>query len=249
MTEPVSYIASCSFGKDSLAAILVWLESGNLIDDVVYCEIWFDEKTPAELPEHYQWIHEVAIPKLKADYGLETTVIRADVSYIEQFYRKAAKGHIYGFPLRQYPWCVSELKRRPLNNFQKETETHKKIIGFAADEGRRVKGRMAEDDIIFPLIEQNITEAQAFEICEKAGLLSPAYNKGRTRLGCFFCPNQPLCELERLRNEYPELWAHLLRLDKDSPRTFRGDYLTVTDLEHNFSMNDRQIDFLGKDQT
>lgn len=36
------HIASCSFGKDSLATILLALEHGEPLDEAVYCEVMFD---------------------------------------------------------------------------------------------------------------------------------------------------------------------------------------------------------------
>lgn len=46
------YIASCSFGKDSIATILLAIEHGEPLDEIVYCEVMFDSKTSAEVPEH-----------------------------------------------------------------------------------------------------------------------------------------------------------------------------------------------------
>ena len=46
------YIASCSFGKDSIATILIALERGEPVNEAVYCEVMFDSKTSAEIPEH-----------------------------------------------------------------------------------------------------------------------------------------------------------------------------------------------------
>ena len=37
------HIASCSFGKDSLATILLALEHGEPLDEAVYCEVMFDK--------------------------------------------------------------------------------------------------------------------------------------------------------------------------------------------------------------
>ena len=35
------YLASCSFGKDSLAAILLAKKHGEPLDEAVYCEVMF----------------------------------------------------------------------------------------------------------------------------------------------------------------------------------------------------------------
>lgn len=240
------HIASCSFGKDSIAAILVRLRDGEPVDEVVYAELWFDENTPAEIPEHYHWIHGVAIPKLKADYGLETTIVRAGFTYTDVFYKKVTrgpnKGKRYGFPLRIGPWCNSDLKVRPLDRHKKDLADAVSIIGFAYDERHRVKGRMLEGNYVFPLVERKITEAQAFIIAEEAGLLSPAYTHGRTRLGCWFCHNQSIPQLKQLRAEQPEFWQHLLELEALSVRKeFRADGKSLADLDHNFALDDKQL--------
>lgn len=59
------HIASCSFGKDSLATILLALEHGEPLDEAVYCEVMFDKRTSGEVPEHRAFIYETALPRLK----------------------------------------------------------------------------------------------------------------------------------------------------------------------------------------
>ena len=39
----LKHIVSCSFGKDSLATILLALEHGEPLDEAVYCEVMFDK--------------------------------------------------------------------------------------------------------------------------------------------------------------------------------------------------------------
>lgn len=59
----------------------------------------------------------------------------------------------------------------------------------------------------------------------------PAYKDGAKRLGCWFCHNQTIGELQKLRSEYPELWQELIRIDQDSPVTFKPRRVTVADLD------------------
>ena len=249
----IHHIASCSFGKDSIAAILVRLKDKEPVDEVVYAELWFDENTPAEIPEHYHWIHEVAIPKLQEDYGLKTTIVRADLTYLDMFHKRVSrgenKGKKYGFPLRTAPWCNSDLKVRPLERYKRNLGETIDIIGYAYDELRRASRKLNDEKYVFPLIDRKITEAQAFAIAEEAGLLSPAYNNGRTRLGCWFCHNQGISELQRLRKEFPSYWNHLLSLEKLRVRKeFRADGKSLADLDHNFALDDKQLDLFGKEK-
>lgn len=110
----MKYIASCSFGKDSLAMILTIIEHGLPLDEVVYREVMFDDTTSGEYPEHADFIHNKAIPILELVYGLKVTVLRAKTNYKERLARLNTKGkHIgepRGFPLRLGPWCNSELR-------------------------------------------------------------------------------------------------------------------------------------------
>ena len=42
------YIASVSFGKDSVATVILAKEYGEPLDEVVYCEVMFDDNNAAE---------------------------------------------------------------------------------------------------------------------------------------------------------------------------------------------------------
>ena len=44
MNDRPTYIASCSFGKDSLATILLALEHNEPLDRAVFCEVMFDHE-------------------------------------------------------------------------------------------------------------------------------------------------------------------------------------------------------------
>ena len=79
-------------------------------------------------------------------------------------------------------------------------------------------------------------EHPVFE-CEENDLLSPIYTTA-TRGGCWFCHNQSVNQLRLLRKNYPELWALMLKWDKDSPVTFHADGHTVHDFDMRFQMED-----------
>lgn len=166
-------IASCSFGKDSLAAIITAEEHGHHIDEAVYCRIMFDDKISAELPEHEDFIHCKAIPLLQSRYGIKTTIVQAKETYCSRFYaeyqqRSTKTGQIYGFPMRKGPWCNSHLKVRPINQWQRLAGEYTAVVGIAADEEKRIHRKMEKDNFL-PLVKYGITEADAFKICERGG--------------------------------------------------------------------------------
>lgn len=173
MNTDKKLVASCSFGKDSLAAIITAEEHGIHIDEAVYCRIMFDDKISAEFPEHEEFIHNKAIPLLWSRYGIRTTVLQSDTNYTEQFFRKYQKGkntgRIQGFPcsLVRGNWCT-KLKLRPIEKWQKATGDYTAVVGIAADEVKR-KDRDTVAGKLLPLVEYGVTEADAFEICSRGG--------------------------------------------------------------------------------
>ena len=46
------HILSCSFGKDSIATALLALQHGEPLDELVYCEVMFNEEISGELRPH-----------------------------------------------------------------------------------------------------------------------------------------------------------------------------------------------------
>lgn len=253
MSTDKKLVASCSFGKDSLAAIITAEEHGYHIDEAIYCRIMFDDKISAELPEHEEFIHTKAIPLLESRYGIKTTIVQATETYCSRFFsvfqeRSKKCGQIYGFPMRQGAWCNSHLKVRPITKWQQLAGEYTAVVGIAADEEKRIH-RKTEKDKFLPLVQYGITESEAFRICSRGGCLSPAYNNGRTRLGCWFCHNQRVSELRRLRKEHPELWARLLELDAVSPVRFT-QRATVQQFDERFATEDAQLsifDFIDKE--
>lgn len=105
-------------------------------------------------------------------------------------------------------------------------------IGIASDEKSRIKRHTTENKLL-PLVEIGWTESDCRKWCEENDLLSPIY-KTESRSGCWFCNNQKVGALKRLRKNHPELWGMLLKWDIDSPFAFRPDLHTVHDFDKRF---------------
>ena len=86
------HIASCSFGKDSIATILLALEHKEPLDRVVFAEVMFDHERgiSGEIPEHITWIYSHAIPKLES-MGVKVDVVKARKDY-KSFFVNAVGG-------------------------------------------------------------------------------------------------------------------------------------------------------------
>lgn len=235
----MEYIASLSYGKDSIAMLEVIKLHNMQLDRIVHVEIMATDTIPADLPPMMEF-------KVKADkiikerYGIEVEHIHNAETYDYHFYRVRTSngkrsGLIYGFPMVKGAWCNSDLKVRELRRFERNKNIAQ-YIGIAADEPSRFHN--LTDRKISPLVEHEIIESQAREICEKIDLLSPIYTQS-TRGGCWFCHNQGLDQLRLLRKQYPKYWALMLKWDKDSPVSFKPDGTTVHDLDRRFALEDQ----------
>lgn len=221
-------IVSCSFGKDSLAQIVVMKELGIEIDDIMYCDIRFNDKISGEHPLLAEWI-PVAESILKSRYGLTVTHITAPKTFVEYFYTVKQKGRhvgdIYGYPHTIGAWCNGRLKLQVIDKYLKSIKDEiTQFVGIAYDEPvryanlfNRQTNKIVNRSVLF---EQGITEEMAFRICEKEGLKSPHYSIGGFRGGCWFCVKQSYADMYNLWHQYPKYFNTLLKMEKDSFNTF-----------------------------
>lgn len=236
----MKYVASCSFGKDSLAMLIKIKELGLPLDEVIYCDIRFDENISGETPEMFEFIKK-AEKILKEQFDIEVTHLQG-ITFKEQFYKVKQKGNKkgqnYGFPYVVGAWCNSRLKIEPIKKYFRNNKDVIQYVGIAYDEPKRYE-RLDHKTHICPLYDLKITEKQAMEICEKYDLVSPIY-KTSFRGGCWFCPKQSLKQLKWLYREHKDLWNILRSMEKDSHNTFRPDY-TLKQLEQIFKYEQMTI--------
>ena len=121
----MEYIASISYGKDSLAMLEVIHRNNLPLDRIVHVEIMATKDIPADLPPMMEF-------KKKADaiifdkYGISVEHITAPHCYEDYFYyvcngkKSRNRGKIYGFPLQKGNWCNSRLKVGVLEKVQKD---------------------------------------------------------------------------------------------------------------------------------
>ena len=170
--------------------------------------------------------------------------------------------HPTGFPTRWSQYCTGELKRKAVrfpdaqrqlvyklsqargktpflesaeDKAQKINIVH--YIGIAADEPKRINRHIDKPDKVMPLVQIGWDEDLCGLEATYMDMLSPTYS-GSFRDGCWFCHNQGVGQLRQLRHNYPDLWALLLKWDKDSPVTFHADGHTVHDFDRRFQLED-----------
>lgn len=248
------YIASCSFGKDSIATILLALENNEPLDRVVFAEVMFDNERgiSGEIPEHIEWVRSTAIPKIEA-MGVLVDVVRAERDY-RYFFANAVrggvyKGKIYGFPIGGKCFINRDCKVTPIRRYlaklaggsRRVRKNIVQYIGIAKDEPSRL-GRIDGSRKISLLDKYDYTEAMARAKCEEYGLLSPIYKTG-TRNGCWFCPNCSLKQFSQFRKQHPNLWAELRELSHTPNLCSYGFKYgkTFQEVEARMDWNERQL--------
>lgn len=241
----MKHVASCSFGKDSLATVILAREHGEPLDEVVYCEVMFDQDVSGEVPEHRDFIYNVAIPKLES-WGIKTVVLRSEKTYVSNFMHTIKKGPRAGC-IRSFPLCgrcciQRDCKLPPIRRYFKETgEDVKQYVGIAKDEMDRL-ARLEGTPKLSLLDKYGVREDDTFPMCEKHGLLSPVYDF-TDRGGCWFCPNAKEKELRHLFDHHPDLWNRLLelqRLPNKVTELFNRDF-RFDEIDAQFRLEDAQI--------
>ena len=182
--------------------------------------------------------------KLSALGARSSNLNTETLTYEDIFYRQFKnKNRIYGFQNIGNAWC-HELKRVKIprsQTVQVERETASpqvvQYLGIAADEPLRIARHINRPNVILPLVEIGWEEDYCGLWCQYNDLLSPIYTDS-ARGGCWFCHNQSVGQLRLLRKNYPDLWALLLKWDKDSPVSFKADGHTVHDFDRRFQLED-----------
>lgn len=215
----MEYIASFSGGKDSAATVILAHENNEPLDEIIFSEVMYSETISGELPEHIEFIKNVAFPLFNS-WGYKTKILRAQKTYLDLFYHIVERskyperiGKKAGFPMAGKCAVNRDCKVKAIRDYiaQKDSTELIQYIGIAIDEPKRLE-RLGEGKVSL-LAKYKYTEEMAKQKAEEYGLLSPCYGYS-TRGGCWFCPNASMQELKHLRNNHRTLWDELLKLEE-----------------------------------
>ena len=225
-------IVSFSGGKDSTAMLLMMLDKGMPIDKIVFCD------TGMEFPQMYAHIE-----KVEKYIGRTIYILKGKETY--RFY---LCDHVnqnfqvfYFHPYFRNRWCTRALKVQPFMKYIRQFNDVIEYHGIAADESyRTLKNQDSGRIIKYPLVEWGITEKQALEYCYNKGFDWGGLYKKFHRVSCWCCPLKRISEYRVLYNDYPELWAELVEMDKKSFRKFLKNY-TVQELGARFANENNKL--------
>lgn len=249
--------ANLSGGRDSTAMVVRWLELGNDLDYIIFCD------THYEFPQMLEYIDKIENYLLKK-FNKKLTHLRSDIDLMRKWaYEYPIVGGNSTGKLRGLPrtvgvdYCTRELKTKPTAKFVKSKSKsffrNKILIGYTYNEVE--KGRTSNLDYgmtEYPLHTWKWNEPEVEEFLRKRGIANPLYQHF-SRTGCFCCPKQSKRSLYNLFKFYPKEWAKCKQMETTAKElgclniTFKPN-VSFAELEKEFISNER-FDFSDKYST
>ena len=216
------HIASVSWGKDSLAMLLMLIAKGYPLDEVVF----YDTGMEFEAIYHTR---DQMLPRLE-QLGIKYTRLEPENPFLFDMLERP-KIKRSGDAVNGDGWCGGPCrwgtfkKLRALDKYAKK-QNAVVYIGLAADEGRRLE--KLENTKRAPLAEWGVTEAAALALCYESGFF---WEESGVRLydildrvSCWCCCNKNLRELRNMFIYLPEYWERLKDLQRKIDRPMKGYY-------------------------
>lgn len=232
------YIASISGGKDSTAMILKILEKNMPLDECIFFDTGWE----------YQAIYKniKKIEKILNKKNIKLVILKSVYSFDFLFSEKTVKKR-NGKMQNGYLWCGGRCrwgtkeKTRTCNKYLREQGECIQYIGIAADEKKRIK---KNENIIYPLVNESMTEKDCLEYCKKNGFdwkeKDIELYDILDRVSCFCCRNKNMKELNNMRIYLPEYWEKLKEMQKKVDMPFRKDGKTISELELYFTEKEKK---------
>ena len=227
----MKYIASVSFGKDSLAMLLLLIEKKCPLDEVVFYD------TGMEFQAIYN-IRDKILPILKEN----------NIKYVELKPDKPFEYTMFETPVLKrngttsngYSWCGGRCRwgtTEKLKKIEKYCRGNYEYVGIAYDEPRRLE-KERKGNKLFPLAEWKMTEKDCLNYCYEKGFnwLEDGIELYSIldRVSCWCCANKNLKELKNYYKHLPEYWNRLKKFQSKTNRPFKYNKYTIEDLEKKF---------------
>lgn len=225
------YIASVSFGKDSLAMLLKLIEENFPLDEVVFYD------TGMEFQCIYN-IRDKIIPLLE-EHNIKFVELKPKEPFEYTMFDKPVKKR-NGEMSKGYSWCGGRCRwgtTEKLKAIEKYAKDCYEYVGIATDEPLRLN-KERKGNKLFPLAEWNMTEKDCLKYC---------YDKGFNwleddielysildRVSCWCCCNKNLKELKNYYKYLPKYWNKLKYMQSKLDRPMKYNKYTVFDLEERF---------------
>ncbi|CCZ10493.1 uncharacterized protein BN783_01617 [Odoribacter sp. CAG:788] len=221
-----------SWGKDSLAMLLMMIERGETPDEVVFYD------TGVEFKAIYDTRDKV-LPIL-ASHGIKYTELQPEQSFIynmlDRLVNERSGGTHYG-----YSWCGGVCRwgtSQKIKALKAHTFDGLDYVGIAYDEPHRLTKNYRPNKRFF-LYDNEVTEADALQYCYDRGFYWEENGiklyEILDRVSCWCCGNKNLKELKNIFLYLPEYWERLKALQSRTERPYRRrEGITIHQLEKRF---------------
>ena len=242
----MKYIASVSWGKDSLAMLYWLIEKGWPLDEVVSYD------TGMEFKAIYN-IRDQVVPFLKKE-GIKFTELKPQYDFRWKMFEKTVHEKGGGTHLG-YSWCGGPCrwgtadKLRAIRIYCGDAVQY---VGIAADEPKRFKKARNEHKVL-PLVTWGKAEADCLKHCydlgydwtEDGGAGPVRLYDILDRVSCWCCMSKNLRELKNMYLYLPDYWAELKVLQSRTSRPMKGVGKSEFELEERFKAESAQLTMEG----
>ena len=213
------FICCFSGGKDSTAMLIHILVNDLPLDEIIYCDVG-------------EWIWESSkdhIRQVEEKLGVNIHIIDITNELDTGFQR-------WGFPSFLNRWCTG-FKRDKMKEYLKNKYSDEDIvqyIGYCADEEQRTSKKLYSSyDVSYPLVDAEITTAEALEICKEYGFDFGGVYEHHSHFNCWLCPLQRVDELKWIFDNDKDKWNVLRDMQFKTDGTYYPDK-TIFDFEKRF---------------
>lgn len=234
----MKYIASVSFGKDSLAMMLRLIEEKYPLDAVVFYDTGMEFQAIYNIRDKAVKLlrsHNISYVELHPEEPFLYSMLKREVKY------KNKDGIHYG-----YGWCGgtcrwhTSMKLRAIKKYKQSlNDDVTDYVGIAFDEEHRFKKAKQEGKCL-PLVSWKMKEQDCLQYCRNRG-----WNWIENgidlydildRVSCWCCKNKNINELRNIYHQMPQYWEGLRCLQEKIAAPLKGNSGSVFDLEHRFEM-------------
>lgn len=202
-------VVSYGGGTNSTAMLVGLHERGERPDAIVFAD------TGSEKPHTYDHVREVSawcagvgFPTIETVKGSQPRQLEDGSLENECLRLGALPSKAMGFGA-----CSMKWKQDPFRAWiRRHEKPHTVLVGFDADEHNRVTRSegYADKDYAkrYPLVEWDWGREECVAAIARAGLRQPG------KSACFFCPSSKKREILELREQYPDLLARALEIER-----------------------------------
>ena len=227
----MKYIASVSFGKDSLAMVLRLLEENKPLDEVVFYDTGMEFEAIYNVKDKvYKLLEEKNIPLI--------TIMPLEPFEYKMFEKPVNKKD--GSVGKGYSWCGGRCRwgtTAKIKSLEDYCKGHYEYVGIAVDEPQRLE-KERKGNKIFPLAEWGMTEKDCLQYCYDRGFNwkedGVELYSILDRVSCWCCANKNLKELKNYYLHLPKYWEKLKELQSKTDRPIKYNKYSVYDLEDKF---------------